>query len=62
MWLTDTINEDYEPHETKEGVIVFAMLDSKAEDIHSMTMTVSAPYDTITYEDAGEETTVDYSW
>jgi hypothetical protein len=38
------------------------MLDSKAEEIHSLAMTVSAPYDTTTYEDAGEETTVEYSW
>ena len=62
MWLSDAITEDYEPHEVKNGVIVFAMLESKAAKIRSAALTVSAPYDTVTYEDAGEETTVEFSW
>lgn len=62
MWLTDNINEDYEPHETKTATIVFALLHTKAEKVNKVSLTVSAPYDTVTYEDAGEETTVEYSW
>ena len=62
MWLSDNINEDYEPHEVKTGTIIFALLKTKAEKVNKVSLTVSAPYDTVTYEDAGEETTVDYSW
>ena len=62
MWLSDNINEDYEAHEVKTGTIVFALVKTKAEKVNQISLTVSAPYDTVTYEDAGEETTVDYSW
>lgn len=62
MWLSDNINEDYEPHEVKTATIVFALLHSKADKVNKVSLTVSAPYDTVTYEDAGEETTVEYSW
>lgn len=62
MWLSDNVNEDYEPHETKTATIVFALLHTKADKVNKVSLTVSAPYDTVTYEDAGEETTVEYSW